>query len=110
MKNMKKNGANKITKVNDILINYRGFYFTTHRGHTFNGVAKSWDYSGVSKGMKIHAWSREELKRKVDRRINNAIDVYLEHTGMGKDEHRNLQAWLETPPYKRNSRGKVIAS
>ena len=107
---MKKNGANKITKVNDILINYRGFYFTTHRGHTFNGVAKSWDYTGVSKGMKIYAYSREELKRKVDRRINNAIDIYLKHHGMNTDEHRNLQAWLETPPYKRNSRGKIIQS
>jgi hypothetical protein len=85
---------NKITKVNDNVINYRGFYFSVRRNTTFNGSVKSIEYHGLNAGMKNVYWNREELKRCVDRRINNAIKLYCEWHEMSLEDNPNLNLYL----------------
>ena len=85
---------NKITKVNDFIVNYRGFYFNVHRDTTFNGNVRSVSYMGLNGAMKMHFWDRKELKRCVDRRIDSAMKLYCEHHGMKGEDNPNLQKWI----------------
>ena len=91
---------NKITKVNGSIINYRGFHFNVHRDTTFNGNVKSVSYFGLNGGMRNHYWNRAELKRSVDRRIDNAMKLYCEHNGMKNEDNPNLQNWLGNSEFK----------
>lgn len=79
-KNMK---HNKITKLSDHLICYRGFYFQVNYviKSTGRGSVDGMEYFGLNAGMQRHFWTRAELKRLVDRRIDEAMRVYCESYG-----------------------------
>lgn len=69
----------KIKKVNNKLVSYRGFYFEVNRTTYFNGGTKSIEYYGLSDGMKFTAFSRADLKGRVDRRIHHMIKLMNAH-------------------------------
>tara|TARA_Y100001973_G_scaffold48551_1_gene72262 strand:+ start:3573 stop:3839 length:267 start_codon:yes stop_codon:yes gene_type:complete len=85
---------NKITKVNDWVINYRGFYFSVHKSYTFNGSVRSYEYAGLNAGMKRVFWNREDLKKSVDRKIDKAMKLYCEHYGMKTEDSPVLESLL----------------
>jgi hypothetical protein len=85
---------NKITKVNNLVINYRGFYFSVHKSYTFNGNVRSIEYHGLNAGMKRMYWNREDLKDGVDRTIDKAMKLYIEHYGMKTKDSPILESFL----------------
>ena len=100
----------KITKLSPNLISYRGFYFGVNyivksggRG-SVNGM----EYYGMNAGMKRHFWTREELKRCVDRRIDSAMKVYCESYGWDTEDNPLLAERLaELDSAKNNSNTEV---
>ena len=87
--------VDKVRKVNDLVVSYKGFYFKVDRTTYFNGGTKDVSYHGLCSGMHIHANTKAEIMRKVDRRLAEMIRLYKLETGFGKRDNPNLKGLLE---------------
>jgi ribosomal protein L30/L7E len=87
--------VDKVRKVNDLVVSYKGFYFKVDRTTFFNGGTKDISYHGLCSGMHIHANTKAEIVRKVDRRLAEMLRLYKSHTGFGKRDNPNLKGLLE---------------
>ena len=101
---------NKITKLSPNLICYRGFYFGVNYvvKRTGRGSVDGMEYYGLNAGMKTHFWTREELKRSVDRRIDRAMKIYCESNDWETEDNPILAERLaELDSAKDNSKKEV---
>ena len=87
--------VDRVRKVNDLVVSYKGFYFKVDRTTYFNGGTKDISYHGLCSGMHIIAHSKAEIMRKVDRRLAEMIRLYKLDTGFGKRDNPNLKGLLE---------------
>lgn len=86
----------KITKLSPYLICYRGFYFGVNyvKKATGRGSVDGMEYFGLSAGMNRHFWTRAELKRSVDKRIDRAMKMYCESYGWETEDNPLLEERL----------------
>tara|TARA_X000000950_G_scaffold197326_2_gene237608 strand:+ start:15700 stop:15984 length:285 start_codon:yes stop_codon:yes gene_type:complete len=85
----------KVRTVNPSLVSYRGFYFQVTRSYHFNGGVKSCDYYGVSAGMKLGAYSKADIKKVVDRRLEIIMRKYIASQDWSQEDSPVLAKLLD---------------
>ena len=86
----------KITKVSKNMICYRGFYFGVRYTTSYaRGTVEKITYYGLNAGMKTYYWNREQLKKAVDRRIDEAMKLLIESYEWETEDHPHLAEGLD---------------